>query len=86
MPLRGRSPFNLPSRLARIGVPFDYCKSQIVFSQGDVAGGVFYIQKGNVKLSVLSGNGKEAIARDHLSRNFVWSFNLRQGCRRRSDG
>ena len=34
---------------------------QIVFSQGDMADSVFYIQKGQVKLSVVSQQGKEAI-------------------------
>jgi CRP/FNR family transcriptional regulator, cyclic AMP receptor protein len=32
-----------------------------VFKQGDVADTVFYIQKGNVKLTVLSEHGKEAV-------------------------
>ena len=34
---------------------------QIIFSQGDMADSVFYIQKGQVKLSVVSQQGKEAI-------------------------
>ena len=33
---------------------------QTIFSQGDPADSVFYIQKGRVKLSVLSARGKEA--------------------------
>ena len=36
-------------------------KNQHVFEQGDVAGAVFYIQKGRVKLTVLSEHGKEAL-------------------------
>jgi CRP/FNR family cyclic AMP-dependent transcriptional regulator len=36
-------------------------KSQIVFSQGDAADAVFFIQEGQVKLSVLSQQGKEAV-------------------------
>jgi CRP/FNR family cyclic AMP-dependent transcriptional regulator len=36
-------------------------KNQHVFEQGDVADAVFYIQKGNVKLTVLSEQGKEAV-------------------------
>lgn len=36
-------------------------KNQNVFSQGDVADAVFYIQEGKVKLTVLSEQGKEAI-------------------------
>ncbi len=35
-------------------------KKQIVFSQGDPAEAVFYIQQGQVKLSVISSSGKEA--------------------------
>jgi CRP/FNR family transcriptional regulator, cyclic AMP receptor protein len=38
-----------------------YQKHQIVFSQGDVADAVFYIQKGKLKLSVISERGKEAV-------------------------
>jgi len=36
-------------------------KKQILFSQGDAADAVFYIQAGNVKLTVVSQQGKEAI-------------------------
>ena len=32
-----------------------------MFEQGDVADAVFYIQKGRVKLTVLSEQGKEAV-------------------------
>jgi len=35
-------------------------KKQTVFSQGDLADAVFYIQKGKIKLTVLSKSGKEA--------------------------
>ena len=38
-----------------------YARSAVVFSQGDPATEVFYIQHGSVKLSVLSRTGKEAI-------------------------
>jgi len=38
-----------------------YQKDQIVFAQGDVADRVFYIQKGRVKVVVLSDRGKEAV-------------------------
>jgi CRP/FNR family cyclic AMP-dependent transcriptional regulator len=34
---------------------------QVIFAQGDVADSVFYIRKGRVKLSVVSGEGKEAV-------------------------
>ncbi len=36
-------------------------KKQIIFSQGDAADAVFYIQTGKVKLSVVSQQGKEAV-------------------------
>jgi len=38
-----------------------YRKNQIVFSQGDPADSVFYIQHGKVKVTVVSEQGKEAI-------------------------
>jgi len=38
-----------------------YWNDQIVFSQGDVADAVFYIQQGKVKLTVVSEQGKEAV-------------------------
>ena len=38
----------------------DLKKDQTVFSQGDAADAVFYIQKGRVKLTVISKRGKEA--------------------------
>ena len=36
-------------------------KKQIVFSQGDAAEAVFYIQAGKIKLTVVSPQGKEAV-------------------------
>jgi CRP/FNR family cyclic AMP-dependent transcriptional regulator len=39
----------------------EYRKDQIVFSQGDPADAVFYIQSGRVKLTVVSEQGKEAV-------------------------
>jgi CRP-like cAMP-binding protein len=38
----------------------DLKKNQIVFSQGDGADAVFYVQRGKIKLSVVSAAGKEA--------------------------
>src|SRR6476469_2972344 len=38
-----------------------YRKDQIVFSQGEAADAVFYIQQGKVKLTVVSQQGKEAV-------------------------
>ena len=38
-----------------------YSRSDVVFSQGDPCGAVMYIQRGSIKLSVLSHAGKEAV-------------------------
>src|ERR1700720_829580 len=50
--------------LAKVGAGkhvLEFHKNQHVFEQGDVADTVFYIQKGKVKLTVLSDQGKEAV-------------------------
>src|SRR6202011_5907021 len=39
----------------------DYRKDQIVYSQGDPADSVFFIQSGKVKKTVVSEQGKEAV-------------------------
>jgi CRP-like cAMP-binding protein len=54
----------------------DLKKGQIVFSQGEPAETVFYIQSGQVKLSVISSSGKEATiallgAKDFLGEDCV---------------
>jgi CRP-like cAMP-binding protein len=38
-----------------------YCKDQIVFSQGETADAVFYLQQGKIKITVVSEQGKEAV-------------------------
>ena len=38
-----------------------YARNQRIYSQGDVADEVFFIQKGSVKITVLSEHGKEAV-------------------------
>jgi CRP-like cAMP-binding protein len=38
----------------------DFAKKQTIFAQGDSSDAVFYIQKGKVKLTVVSSSGKEA--------------------------
>jgi CRP-like cAMP-binding protein len=57
-------PFDPKVFLAKIGAGrslADYEKNQKVFSQGDSADAVFYIQRGQVKLTVVSRQGKEAV-------------------------
>jgi CRP/FNR family cyclic AMP-dependent transcriptional regulator len=39
-----------------------YRKNDIVFSQGDPANAIFYLQKGKLKVTVVSDRGKEAVA------------------------
>jgi CRP/FNR family cyclic AMP-dependent transcriptional regulator len=39
----------------------DYHRSETIYSQGDAAETVMYVQKGGVKLSVVNGSGKEAV-------------------------
>src|SRR5207248_9510433 len=39
----------------------NYRKEQVVFTQGEAADAVFYIQQGKVKVTVVSEQGKEAI-------------------------
>ncbi|MGH9383463.1 MAG: Crp/Fnr family transcriptional regulator [Vicinamibacterales bacterium] len=39
----------------------EYVRDDVIYSQGDPCDSVMYIQKGSVKLSVLSKNGREAI-------------------------
>jgi CRP-like cAMP-binding protein len=44
------------------GISVDkYSKNQKIFGQGEVADRVFFIQKGKVKMTVLSEHGKEAV-------------------------
>jgi CRP/FNR family transcriptional regulator, cyclic AMP receptor protein len=56
--------FDPKNFLAKVGTGkqvLEFHKNQHVFEQGDVADTVFYIQKGKVKLTVLSEQGKEAV-------------------------
>jgi CRP/FNR family transcriptional regulator, cyclic AMP receptor protein len=39
----------------------DFKKSAVIYSQGDAAESIFYIQKGRAKLHVVSEHGKEAV-------------------------
>ena len=50
--------------LAKVGAGkkiLEFRKNENVFTQGDVADTVFYIQKGKIKLTVLSNQGKKAV-------------------------
>jgi len=56
--------FDPKTCLAKVGrgkTIVGYHKSETIFSQGDRADGVSYIQKGKVKLSVVSNSGREGV-------------------------
>ena len=57
-------PFNPQTFLSKVGsgkTNLTSHKKQVLFSQGDAADAVFYIQAGKVKLTVVSQQGKEAV-------------------------
>jgi CRP/FNR family cyclic AMP-dependent transcriptional regulator len=59
-----KSSFDAQVFLAKLGVGksiLEFRKGRNVFVQGDRADKVFYIQKGKIKLTVLSDHGKEAV-------------------------
>ena len=61
---RGTTGFNAQGFLDSTGLSkriVDFRRDEVVFAQGDKADSVLYIQKGAVRLSVLSHAGKEAI-------------------------
>ena len=56
--------FNPKVFLAKVGNGKEiskYSKDQTVFTQGEIADTIFYIQKGKVKIVVISDQGKEAV-------------------------
>ncbi len=54
-------PKEFSPRWAKGKTILEFRKDEIVFSQGDVADTVFYIQNGRVKVVVISEQGKEAV-------------------------
>jgi CRP/FNR family cyclic AMP-dependent transcriptional regulator len=59
-----RASFDPKKFLAKVGdgkTIAEYQKDQVVFAQGAVANAVFYLQKGRVKITVVSEQGKEAV-------------------------
>ena len=64
MAVKATPPFDPRAFLAKVGEGrsiVKYRKDQTVFSQGEPADAVFYIQKGKVKITVVSTQGKEAV-------------------------
>jgi CRP/FNR family cyclic AMP-dependent transcriptional regulator len=63
-PQASNSTFNAKNFLGRAAAGKTikaFAKGQEIFAQGEVADSVFYIQKGKVKVTVLSEQGKEAV-------------------------
>jgi CRP/FNR family cyclic AMP-dependent transcriptional regulator len=61
---RGGTSFNPQVFLDTAGVArkvIEYRRNETIYSQGDAAETVMYIQKGGVKFSVVNGSGKEAV-------------------------
>jgi CRP/FNR family transcriptional regulator, cyclic AMP receptor protein len=58
------APFDSKAFLAAIGdgrTIQKYRKESVVYAQGDAADSVFYVQRGKIKLAVISPRGKEAV-------------------------
>jgi CRP/FNR family cyclic AMP-dependent transcriptional regulator len=61
---KGKLAFNAQSFLDSAGLSrkvAEFEKKQLIFSQGDAAKNVLYIQKGGVRLSIVNETGKEAV-------------------------
>ena len=64
MAIKRKASFNPKSFLAKVSEGRsigEYRKDQTVFSQGDPADSVFYLQNGKAKVTVVSEQGKEAV-------------------------
>ncbi len=64
MPSKRALTFESEMFLKRIGsrrTSWEYRNKQPIFSQGDAADAMFYVEAGNVKLTVLSKRGKKAV-------------------------
>jgi CRP-like cAMP-binding protein len=73
MKAKRKPPFTVESFLSTVKggrTISNYRKNQDVFSQGDPADAVFYIQEGEVKVCVVSERGKEAVVAIHGKRDF----------------
>ena len=62
-PINGETVFDPETFLARAGLGRQILhlrKSEVAFAQGDPADSIFYVQKGQLRVTVTSANGKEA--------------------------
>jgi CRP-like cAMP-binding protein len=58
---RDLAPHELFRRIDVHAIPRDYRHKQAIFAQGDKADAMFYVQNGNVNLTVASKGGKKAV-------------------------
>jgi CRP/FNR family transcriptional regulator, cyclic AMP receptor protein len=73
MKAKRKPPFNVETFLATVDggrTLSSYRRNQTIFSQGDPADSVFYIQDGKVKVCVVSERGKEAVVAIHGKKEF----------------
>ena len=73
MKAKRKLPFKVETFLATVNggrTVSHYRENQKVFSQGDQADSVFYIQEGKVKVTVVSERGKEAVVAIHGKGDF----------------
>jgi CRP/FNR family cyclic AMP-dependent transcriptional regulator len=71
--IKKQQPFNVKTFLSTVNggrTVKAYHKNEKIFSQGDPADAVFYIQEGQVKVCVISDAGKEAVVALHGSEDF----------------
>jgi CRP/FNR family cyclic AMP-dependent transcriptional regulator len=64
MPDNTNQAFDPKDFLAKVGegkTILEFHKGQVVFAQGDAADTIYYIQRGRVKVVVISEQGKEAV-------------------------
>lgn len=60
----GAEPFDSETFLAAVGdgrTIHTHRKDRIIYAQGDAADSVFYVQRGKIKLAIVSPRGKEAV-------------------------
>jgi CRP/FNR family cyclic AMP-dependent transcriptional regulator len=71
---KGKSAFNPEVYLESVGASrrvAEFRKKQAIFSQGDAADSVMYIQQGSVKFTVVNESGKEAVVAIFGSGDFL---------------
>ena len=70
MPLPLRDPKPFPAKVGDGRSTTTYQKNQVVFSQGQAADSVFFIESGQVQVSVVSEQGKQAVVAVLLAGDF----------------